>query len=180
MSNSSKADNAEKRKEKLEALRARRLNQAPALSEDEMGQNNGTAEADSGPGKKGDLRKRLVRALVKRKQQGGEAKSGGSAVANVAQEEDRMNANTVENMPRMRKKRQAMLAKKKRMRGQRRGQSGVDASSTPEEISEHHSFLVARIDKLKTALDKRTAELKEVIALEAAASDQADDSAKDA
>ncbi|GMQ83279.1 MAG: hypothetical protein BMS9Abin06_0012 [Gammaproteobacteria bacterium] len=179
MSNTSKADNAEKRKEKLAALRARRLSQAPALSEDETEQRNGTAEADSEPGKKGGLRKRLVRALVKRRKQGGEANSDGSAVANIAQAEDRMNADTVENMPRMRKKRQAMLAKKKRMRGQRRGQSGVDASNTPEEIAEHHSFLVARIDKLKTALEKRTAELKEVMALEVAASDQADDSAKD-
>ena len=160
----SKSDDAEKRKQKLEVLRAKRVDQ-------------GTGDAsDSG---EGGVRGRLMKAFAKRKQAGGTMGSDDSAATRGFTDMSQAND---QNAPRkkgsvkkkmmlkkMAMKKRAMKKKsvKKRARGQGENKNTVDASSTLKEISEHRSFLEDRISKLTSALNDRTAELKEVVALEA-------------
>lgn len=160
----SQSDDAEKRKQKLEVLRAKRVDQ-------------GTGDdSDSG---EGGMRGRLMNAFAKRKQAGGTMGSDDSATTRGFMD---MSQGNDENAPRkkgaikkkmmlkkMAMKKRAMKKKsvKKRARGQGENKNTVDASSTLKEISEHRSFLEDRISKLTSALNDRTAELKEVMALEA-------------
>lgn len=158
MSSNDDAAGAEKRKEKLEVLRARRITNTP--------NENAGGETDSPlgnkSGKKGKLRGRFLKALAKRRQDGENEGSEDMAATSTRGRDDTANR---DNIPR--KKKRAMLAKR-RGRGKSADAAGVDASSTLEEISDHRRFLEARINKLRTALDKRSAELVEVTALEAA------------
>ena len=177
MSNS-ESDDAEKRKQKLEVLRAKRLDQESAKQDIK-----GDDDSDSG---QGGMRDRWKKALVKRRQAGGEA---GAATTRGLKEMSADNENAPRKkgamkkraMKKMAMKKRAMkkmamkkraMAMKKRGGGQRGEEKKVDASSTLEEISKHRSFLEERINKLKSTLADRTAELQKVIKLEAAKSKQ--------
>ena len=169
----SQSDDAEKRKQKLKVLRAKRVDQgtgSPAVT--------GGDDSDSGQGEK---RGRLMKALAKRRQAGGATGSDDSATTSKRGLTG-MGQGNDENAPRkkgamkkkmmlkkMAMKKRAMKKKsvKNRAGGRGAGETKIDASSTLKEISQHRSFLEERISKLTSALNDRTAELKEVVALEA-------------
>ena len=166
MSNN-ESDDAEERKKKLEVLRAKRLDQDSA-------QQVITGDEDSG-GKQGGMRDRLKKALVKRRQAGGEAgtatttrglKEMSAGNDSVPRKKGAMKKRAMKKMA-MKKMAMKKRAMKKRGGGQRAEGNKVDASSTLEQISKQRGFLEERINKLQSALNDRTAELKEVVALEA-------------
>lgn len=167
MSNS-ESDDAEKRKQKLEVLRAKRLDQESAKQDVE-----GDDDSDSS---QGGMRDRLKKALVKRRQAGGEA---GTTTTRGLKEMSVDNDNAPRKKGAMKKralkkmlmKKMAMKKRGVKKRGRGQGEERkVDASSSLEEISKHRSFLEERINKLQSSLNDRTAELKQVMELEAAKS----------
>jgi len=167
MSNDKNADDAEKRKEKLQKLRSKRQEQQ--ATDDVGGQSTD----------KTGLKKRLIEALTTRRSEEGMAGSGKLSQNNEARGALEMNAGNDDTVPRkkfaMKKKgmkklamkKRAMMAMKKRGKRQESGPAAVDASSTLEEISQHRSELENRINRLKDALADRTRELNEVVELEA-------------
>ena len=170
MSNS-ESDDAESRKQKLEGLRAKRHDQESAKQVSTGHDGSGSSQ--------GCLRDRLKNALIKRKNATEEAGAAETTTRGLKE----MSADN-DNAPRKKagiKKKRAlkkMLMKKMAMkkrgvkkRGLGQGEERkVDASSTLEEISKHRGFLEERINKLKSSLNDRTAELKQVMELEAAKS----------
>lgn len=164
----SKSDDAEKRKQKLEVLRAKRTdqdagNQAAA----------GGGDSDSG---QGDMRGRIMKALAKRRQEGGASGSDDAVktrgLTDMSQGDDQNAPRKKGAMKKRFLKKMAMKKKsvKKRAGGRGASETKIDASSTLKEISDHRGFLEGRISKLTSALDDRAAELKEVLELEAAKS----------
>jgi len=166
----SESDDAENRKQKLEVLRAKRLDQESAKQVLKSDDDSGNSQ--------GGLRDRLKSALVKRKKASGDAGAATTTTRGLME----MSADN-ENVPRKKagmKKRalKKMIMKKMAMKkrgmkkrglGQREERK-VDASSTLEEISKHRSYLEERISKLQSSLTDRMAELEQVKELEAAKS----------
>lgn len=167
MSNS-ESDDAEKRKQKLEVLRAKRLDQESAKQDI-------TGDDDSASNQ-GGIRDRWKKALVKRRQASGETGTATttrglkemSADDNAPRKKGGMKKRVLKKML-MKKMAMKKRGVKKRGRGQRE-EKKVDASSTLEEISKHRSFLEERVNKLQTSLNDRTTELEQVKELEAAKS----------
>ena len=171
MSNN-ESDDAEKRKQKLEGLRARRI--------DQESEKNSTTEDGSGSGLSG-IRSRLKNALAKSKRESGETGTAtkttrglmemSSEEGNVKAAPRKKGAMKKRALKKMLMKKMAMKKRGVKKRGRGQGEERkVDASSTLEEISKHRSFLEERINKLQSSLNDRTAELKQVMELEAAKS----------
>jgi hypothetical protein len=170
MSNS-ESDDAESRKQKLEGLRAKRLDQESAKQVSTGHDGSGSSQ--------GGLRDRLKSALIKRKNTSEEAGTAETTTRGLKE----MSADN-DNVPRKKagiKKKRAlkkmlmkkMAMKKRGVKKRGRGQSEekkVDASSTLAEVSKHRGFLEERIKKLQSSLNDRMAELKQVKELEAAKS----------
>jgi len=168
MSNS-ESDDAEKRKQKLEVLRAKRLDQESAKQDI-----TGDDDSDSS---QGGMRDRWKKALVKRRQASGEAGTATSTRGLKEMSADNDNAPRKKGgmkkraLKKMLMKKMAMKKRGVKKRGRGQGEEKkVDASSSLEEISKHRSFLEERINKLQSSLNDRTAELKQVKDLEAAKS----------
>ena len=167
----SKSDDAEKQKQKLEVLRAKRIDQSTG--------NQAVTGGDDSASGQGGMRGRLMKAFAKRKQAGGATGSDDSAttgdLTDMSQDNDKnaprkkgaMKKRILKKMA-MKKRAMKKQSVKKRAGGWGASETKIDASSTLKEISEHRSYLEGRISKLTSALDDRAAELKEVIALEAA------------
>jgi hypothetical protein len=163
MSNS-ESDDAINRKQKLEILRAKRINQETTSHDD-----TGKGDLD---GNKGGLRDRLKRALTNRKQATGEAGEMNETTRGLQQMNSENNGQVPRKKGAMKKRIMKKLAMKKRAikkrgTGQGNDEQKVNDSSTLEEITKHRGFLERRIDKLKSALDDKAAELAEVVKLEA-------------
>jgi hypothetical protein len=166
-------DDAEKRKQKLELLRAKRQDQ---LAEDPP--ENGDTES---AGKPGGKKSRFMRALAGRKQSSDDKDSGETGTTGNLRGFDEMSEIDSKGAPskkaamkkaaikKMVMKKLAMkkAAMKKGAGGQDGAENKVDASSSLEEITKHRVFLEERIDQLEVAVQDRMAELKEVMELEA-------------